>query len=198
MAVEISKPLQSINQYGFTEDITYLMGALQRHEAQKHCIDNKKTFFGCSLDGDSAFEVVCRTIQQRELYFSGEEGELTQYNSCSYANTQTRIKLNGQISKPLVETLGVGQGKIRSSDHYKIYINPILETLESADLGVNIGPVNTGVSCVADDVYLITDDQTKLQGLIDIAQHYGNMYRVEYGASKTIISVVDCKQACFL
>ena len=65
IATELSKPLQSINQYGFSEDITYLMGALQRHEAQKYCIDNKKTFFGCSLDGDSAFEVVCRKIQKR-------------------------------------------------------------------------------------------------------------------------------------
>ena len=88
MAVQLSKPLQSNNQYGFTEKITYLMGALQRHEAQKYCIDNKKTFFGCSLDGDSAFEVVCRTIQQRELYFAGESGQLSQYNSGCYKNTE--------------------------------------------------------------------------------------------------------------
>ena len=65
IATQLSRPLQSNNQYGFTEDITYLMGALQRHEAQKYCIDSKKTFFGCSLDGDSAFEVVCRKIQRR-------------------------------------------------------------------------------------------------------------------------------------
>ena len=45
MAVQRSKPLQSGNQYGFTENISYLMGALQRHEAQKFCIDTKKTFF---------------------------------------------------------------------------------------------------------------------------------------------------------
>ena len=77
MAVQISRPLQSNNQYGFTENISYLMGALQRHEAQKHCIDTRKTFFGCSLDGDSAFEVVCRIIQQRELYFAGETGQLS-------------------------------------------------------------------------------------------------------------------------
>ena len=194
MAVEISKPLQSNNQYGFSDNITYLMGALQRHEAQKHCIDNKKTFFGCSLDGDSAFEVVCRSIQKRELYFSGECGQLSLYNECSYENTETRIKMQGKLSKPLTEHLGVGQGKIRSSDHYKIYINPILETLESAELGVNIGPINTGVSCVADDVYLTTDNQTKLQGLLDIAQHYGQQYRVEYGANKTVISDVGSKK----
>ena len=102
--------------------------------------------------------------------------------------------MNRKISPPLSENLGVGQGKIRSSDHYKIYINPALETLESAQLGVNIGPINTGVSCVADDVYLTTDDQTKLQGLIDIAEDYGQQYRIVYGASKTVISVVGSKK----
>ena len=193
IAVETSKPLQSINQYGFTENISYLMGALQRHEAQKHCIDKKTTFFGCSLDGDSAFEVVCRTIQQRELYFAGECGKLSQYNESYYQNTETKIKMKGKLSQPLVETLGVGQGKIRSSDHYKIYINPVLETLEGANLGVNIGPINTGVSCVADDLYLLSDDQVKLQGLLDISQHYGQLYRIKYGANKTVISVVGSK-----
>jgi hypothetical protein len=107
---------------------------------------------------------------------TGEAGQLSRYNSSCYQNTQTRIKMNGKISKPLEESFGVGQGKIRSSDHYKIYINPVLETIESAGLGVNIGPINTGVSCVADDLYLISDNQVKLPGLLDISQHYGNLY----------------------
>ena len=61
--------------------------------------------------------------------------------------------MKGKVSKPLTEQLGVGQGKIRSSDHYKIYINPVLDILDSAQLGIDIGPINAGVSCVADDVY---------------------------------------------
>ena len=44
------------------------MGALQRHEAEQHCIDMKKTFFACSLDGDSAFEVVDRQILTRDTW----------------------------------------------------------------------------------------------------------------------------------
>ena len=189
-AVELSRPLQSRNQYGFTENITYLMGALQRHEAQKYCVDTKRTFFGCSLDGDSAFEVVNRPIQRRELYFAGETGQLSPYNEGIYENTLTRIKMNGKLSKHLEESLGMGQGKIRSSDHYKIYINSVLETLENSGLGVDIGPINTGMSCVADDLYLLTDNQVKLQGQLDIAQHYGKTFRITYGASKTVISVV--------
>jgi hypothetical protein len=56
-------------------NITYMMGALQRHEAEKFCVDNKKTFLGCNLDGDSAFEVVNRAIHTRELYCAGERGQ---------------------------------------------------------------------------------------------------------------------------
>ena len=42
----------------------------------------------------------------------------------------------------------------------------------------------------ADDVYLITDNQIRLQCLLDIVSHYGLRYRVKYGASKTKITVV--------
>jgi hypothetical protein len=43
---------------------------------------------------------------------------------------------------------------------------------------------------VADDVYLMSDKQTKLQAQMDIASHYGKMYRIKYGASKTKVTVV--------
>ena len=82
--VKIVRPMQNCNQYGFTETVSYLMGAVQRHEVEKHCIDMKKTFFGCSLDGDSAFEVVDRNIQTRELYCAGEKGQYWQASQYSY------------------------------------------------------------------------------------------------------------------
>ena len=56
--VKIVKPIQNENQYGFTENMSYMLGALQRHEVEKFCFDSKQTFFGCSLDGEAAFEAV--------------------------------------------------------------------------------------------------------------------------------------------
>ena len=188
--IKITKPIQNSSQYGFTQDITYMMGALQRHEVEKFCIDTKKTFFGCSLDGDSAFEVVNRAIQTRELYCAGERGQFWLASKYSYENTQTQIKMNGQLSRNFTEKLGVKQGHIKSSDNYKIYINPLLDAVDSANLGVWLGPVNVGSSACADDEYLISDSQTKLQALLDIAQYYGNMYRVTYGPAKTKVTVV--------
>ena len=71
---------------------------------------------------------------------------------------------------------------------------PLKLCVDLSKIDIDIGPVNTGVSCVADDVYLITDDQTKLQGLLDIAEDYGQQYRIVYGASRTVISVVGSKK----
>ena len=150
--------MQNINQYGFTESVSYLMGAVQRHQVEKFCIAMKKTYFGCSLDGDSAFEVVNRFIQTRELYCAGETGQYWQASHHSYQNSQTNIKMNGQLSGSIVEGLGVKQGRTKSSDHYKVYIAPLLDSLDSADLGVWVGNVNVSVSGVADDVSGVADD----------------------------------------
>ena len=93
-SVQNMMQFQSINQYGFTKGITYLMGALQRHEAEKYCIDTKGTFFGCSLDGESAFEVVDRVIQTRELYCSGVKGQYVAWRPLT-----THIRTPGPKSK---------------------------------------------------------------------------------------------------
>ena len=75
--------------------------------------------------------------------------------------------MKGKLSRSIEETLGVKQGRNKSSDHYKIYIAPLLDTLDAANLGVWIGSINVSVSGVADDVYLMCDKQTKLQAQLD-------------------------------
>ena len=190
VSVQNMLPFQNMNQYGFSEGISYMMGALQRHETEKFCVDMKATFFGCSLDGESAFEVVDRTIQTRELYCSGVKGEYWSASNYSYQNSRSKIKMNGKLSSEFEEKLGVKQGHINSSDHYKVYIYSALETLDVSNLGVWIGPVNVSATGVADDLYLTSDTKSKLQALLDIASHYGYRYKIKYGASKTKITVV--------
>ena len=143
--IDIVRPIQNKNQYGFTENVSYILGAIQRHEVETYCIDMKKTFFGCSLDGDSAFEVVNRDIQTRELYCAGERGMYWQATHYSYKNSLTRIKMNGKVSGKIEEKFEVKQGRNKFSDHYKICMNPFLDTIEKSDLGVWVGPINVEV-----------------------------------------------------
>ena len=80
MFITLTLPHQNPNQYGYTKGVNYLLAALQRHEVEKFCIDQKKTLFTCSHDRISAFDLINRQIQTRELYCSkvnlGTTGEL--------------------------------------------------------------------------------------------------------------------------
>ena len=120
---------------------------------------------------------------------AGEIGEYWQASQQEYSNTLTKIKMKGKLSQQIYETLGVRQGQVKSSDHYKVYVGPALDTIDSADLGVWVGPVNSGVSACADDILGMSDDPNKLQGILNIASFYGKMYRVRYGTSKTKVTV---------
>ena len=83
-----------------------------------------------------------RAIQKRELYCSGLNGQFWKSSNYSYQNSLSKVKMQGNLSRNIEEKLGVKQGHINSSDHYKVYIDPALEALEESNLGVWIGPVN--------------------------------------------------------
>ena len=74
--------------------------------------------------------------------------------------------------------------------------------IDQAELGVQIGEANVGVSTVADDILGMTDQQDKLQCILDLASFYGDMYHVRYGADKTKVVIsgpeIDRKYYCEL
>ena len=107
----IYSPRQNINQYGFTEEIDYKLGIVQRYDCQQHALDEKKTLFGMTIDGLSAFDVVFRPILLWELYNTGEMDKSWLYSMNNYQNTTCMIKMEGKLSRSFEEILGVGQGK---------------------------------------------------------------------------------------
>ena len=102
--------------------------------------------------------------------------------------------MNGKLSQPFEEILSVGQGRVRSSDHYLRYINPCLDTLDESELGLMVGNICITADGVADDVYAMTDDPIKLKAIISLLEEYSRKYRVPFGKGKTKIVVTGSKQ----
>ena len=182
---EVFRKVQSCDQLGFTKDISYLMGAVERGECQRWALDRKETCFGVSFDGKAAFPSVDRNIQLRELYSVGERGKVLQYSRNIYQNTVSNIKSDGKISREFEEYKGARQGHKKSSGHFKAYINPCLTSTSSSKLGFYIGPICVSSICIADDTYILSNDPRKLQALINIVGHYGKRYRLIFCPAKT-------------
>ena len=154
IAENIFPKVQSPDQHGFTKGLSYLMGALERGECQRHALDNKQTCFGISFDGQAAFPSVDRDIQIRELHSCGESGDLLQYSRNTYRNTFSQIKQDGKLGRQFREYKGSRQGHKRASGHFKSYINPCLTLTNSSQLWYWIGPICVTCVCVADDTYV--------------------------------------------
>ena len=101
--------------------------------------DRKVTCYGVSFDGKAAFPSVDRDIQVRELFSIGESGDVLQYSKNTYQNTESRIKLEGNLGKQFKTYNGSRQGHVRASGHFKAYINPCLAAGNASSLGFNIG-----------------------------------------------------------
>ena len=190
---EVFRKVQSCDQLGFTKDISYLMGAVERGECQRWALDRKETCFGVSFDGKAAFPSVDRNIQLRELYSVGERGKVLQYSRNIYQNTVSNIKSDGKISREFQEYKGARQGHKKSSGHFKAYINPCLTSTSSSKLGFYIGPICISSICIADDTYILSNDPRKLQALINIVGHYGKRYRLIFGPDKTKVIITGSK-----
>ena len=193
IAERIFSKVQSVDQYGFTRNISYLLGAVLRGECQRYALDNRQTCFGVSFDGQAAFPSVDRSIQLRELYSCGESGDILKYSRNIYANTVSKMKQDGLLSREIHEYKGSRQGHKRSSGHFKIYINPCLLTADSTKLGFYIGPICISVICIADDTYILSGTPRGLQGLVNVVGHYGHRYRLIFGADKTKVTVTGSR-----
>ena len=193
-AERIFLQVQSSDQYGFTKNISYLMGAVLRGECQRWALDTKQTCFGISFDGQAAFPSVDRNIQIRELYSCGESGDLLLYSSNTYKNTVCKMKQGNKLSREIAEHKGNRQGHKRAAGNFKAYINPCLIAANKPKLGFFIGPICVSVVSIADDTYVLSNNPRNLQSLINIIGHYGRRYRLIFGANKTKITVTGSRQ----
>ena len=193
MAEKIFLKHQSSDQLGFTKHISYLMASVERGECQRHAIDTKKTCFGVSFDGKAAFPSVDRNIQVRELYATGESGDILEYSRNTYLNTTSHVKQDGLLGREFEEFKGARQGHKRASGHFKSYINPCLTAANLSDLGFWIGPICVSCVCVADDTYVLSGNPRNLQGLINIIGHYSRRYRIVFGPDKTKVTITGSK-----
>ena len=92
-----------------------------------------------------------------------------------------------------MEFKGNRQGHVRASGHFKAYINPLLNTLNSSNLGFKIGPYCVTTVCVADDTYVLASTPSSLQSALNIVSHYGRRYQLRFNADKTKVVVTGSK-----
>ena len=77
------------------------------------------------------------------------------------------------------------QESLNPSEYYKVYNNEQLKLAESSKFGIEIGPITVSSIGQADDVALIADNPTSLQGLLDLSSYFCKKKHVKLSPGKT-------------
>ena len=110
-----------------------------------------------------------------------------------HENSESSIKWEGQITKPFLVNQGVRQDGILGTDLYKLFINPLLARLESANIGMRIGNISTNCTACADDVVLLSGNPDHTQILINICNDYAHMEGYELQPAKSVALNIKAK-----
>ncbi len=103
------------------------------------------------------------------------------------------VKLSGHFSRTVPLRQGVGQGKVLSTSQYKTYIDGVLVRLKEANIGAFIGPFFAGAPGCADDLLLISYNQSDLQVQMAISQGYADEELYNIHPKKTQATGYDSK-----
>ena len=153
--------------------------------------NNNITLGIVSLDQEKAFDRVHHEYLLNTLKAFGFGEKFTKYIKLLYAQTQSLVRVNSNLTAPLPFARGIRQGCSLSGQLYAICIEPLLHKVrtESGVQGLQVGPSRketTNLTAYADDVsFFLTsnNDFYRLQEWLSIYERASNS-RINYAKSQ--------------
>ena len=150
---------------------------------------SKLPVFALFLDAKSAFDLVLKQILVRNMFIAGTTDQRLLYLNQRLSNRHTYCDFDKQLMGPILDTRGLEQGGVSSSDQHKLYNNEQADVAQQSELGVKIR--DSTISCIslADDAVLLSNDVRNLKHLLFLTIQYCSKYRVELVPDKTKLLV---------
>ena len=180
---------QAANQFQ-GEGSSHELAALLLTETIQHSLNvSNQPIFALFLDAKSAFDRVLKEILVRNLFTAGTDDQRLLYIDQRLKSRRTFCEFDKEMMGPILDTKGVEQGGIASSDNYKLYNNEQGTTAENSNLGVTVRDITISSITLADDTVLTSNSIINLHLLLHLTTQYCKKYRVELVADKTKLLV---------
>jgi hypothetical protein len=145
----------------------------------------------CFLDGRQAFDRVWHDgILYKLIEACVDDTSLLAFKEI-YRNIFSYVRNQGYISDIFPILQGTRQGSKSSPMLYLLYINGLINELESSGLGFCMYNSNISSPTVADDMVLISFSKHGLDMMLSICNRYSLKWRFEYNANKCGIIVFN-------
>ncbi len=174
-------------QYGFTKGLAPNMSALGLTEAHTDAEELGLVTLVSTIDAQKAFDVVSHEILLHKLH-DKVPPDLWQLLRNLHQDCKEVVRWQGETSRQYTVKQGIRQGGILSTVLYKQFIDGLLRSMESMELGVYIGTTYMGVPTCCDDILLLAHGNEELQAMLNCCNTYANKHRYSINPSKSTIT----------
>ena len=186
-------------QGGFQDGLGCIMTSFCLRECLYYAKELGSRVYICFLDARQAFDRVWHDgLFYKLLTTSGTDAHNPAIDANTllafrdmYRNATSRVRHQGLLSEPLPVRQGTRQGGKSSPLLYLVYVNGLIEELESSGNGTCLYDINMAAPTVADDMVLLSYSKNGLDNMLQICTNYANKWRFLYNASKCSVLIYN-------
>ena len=163
------------NQSGYRKQTSCADAIFSTAELMSHYLSEGENIYLCCYDLQKAFEY---GVLLGRLYDVGISSKLWRLLRMWYTEPKSMVKLNGSLSHQFSLCRGVRQGSVLSPILFLLVMDPLLQQMESKNLGPSLAGQFMGASAHADDVRTVTSSLHCLEkqaGLVQTFAHQNGL-----------------------
>jgi endonuclease/exonuclease/phosphatase family metal-dependent hydrolase len=179
-----SRNLDKDLQFGFKRNSSTNHAIFVLKETVNFYNSVKKNVYACAIDASKAFDKLNRIIMSHGLI--GKINPLVWRALVNYyAVSVAYVHNKNETSTMFKTTIGVKQGGPLSPRLFALYVEDLIEELETSVFGTKIGSVKTGVLMFADDLIIISESKKNLENMLKIIEKFCLKNEIKINAKKT-------------
>lgn len=150
-------------------------------------LNEKKSVYAAFIDLEKAFDWVHRDLLLYRLLQYNIDGKMYWNVKGLYRHNESCMKLNNVCTDWFTINSGVKQGDNISPTLFSLYINELATEIKNQNKGVTIGNTNVSILLYADDMVLVSENESDLQCLLDTMYDWCKKWRLKVNLEKTNI-----------
>lgn len=188
---EVKSLKTSEMQFGFKKGHSAALATAVLLETVDYYVNGGSKVYGVALDATKAFDRVEYSCLFAMLVARGVNPLYVRLLYDLYVNQEMYVRYNSVTSNKFQPVNGVKQGGVLSPTLFAVYVNGMIEDLQSAEIGCHVGTKFCGLIGYADDIILLSPTQHGMDKMIRLCEDYARNVMVKFNGSKSKVIVFD-------
>jgi hypothetical protein len=188
-----SEQLITVNalQGGFQKNVNCVMTSFLLRESVYYAREHGSKLYTCFLDVRQCFDRVSHSVLMLKLYNTGINKSIFKIILNMFKDVYSCVKSQGHTSEWFPVLQGTRQGQVLSPRLYLIFVNDLMNILDSSEHCLKIQGSKYGCPTSADDMVLVSLTKRGLDNMLEICFENSRSERYLYNAQKSNVVVFN-------